>query len=133
MDEKKWSKIALLVCVLCLGLSGSICAGRRVWAAENPAYTVTKGKKVTIFTIIKKNPLTAAKKSKYQKLTWKSKNKKIVKIVKKNKLKGVKKGSTYIRGYNSKKKKVLSIKVTVGKKVSKINVAQASVKMYPGG
>lgn len=133
MDQKKWSRANLFLCLLCLGLFGGIGAGRNVQAAENPAYTVTKGKKVTIFNIIKKNPLTAAKKSKYQNLTWKSKNKKVVKIIKKNKLKGVKKGSTYIRGYNSKKKKVLSIKVTVGKKVSKIDVASKSVKMYPGG
>lgn len=132
MDQKKWSRVNLFLCLLCLGMFWGACAGRTARAAENPAYTVAKGKKVTILNIVNKNPLTAAKKSKYQKLTWKSKNKKIVKIIKNKKLKGVKKGSTYVRGYNSKKKKVLAIKVTVGKKVSKINVASTSVKMYPG-
>lgn len=132
MDQKKWSRANLFLCLLCLGMFWGVCAVQPAQAAENPAYTVTKGKKVTILNIVEKNPLTAAKKSKYQKLKWKSKNKKIVKIIKNKKLKGVKKGSTYVRGYNSKKKKVLAIKVTVGKKVSKINVASSSVKMYPG-
>ena len=109
MDQKKWSRVNLFLCLLCLGMFWGACAGRTARAAENPAYTVAKGKKVTILNIVNKNPLTAAKKSKYQKLTWKSKNKKIVKIIKNKKLKGVKKGSTYVRGYNSKKKKVLAI------------------------
>lgn len=105
---------------------------RQVQAAENPAYTITKGKRVTIQNIIKKNPLTSAQTSKYKKLKWKSGNKKIVKVLSNKKIKGLKKGSTYIRGYNSGKKKILAIKVTVGKKVSKIKVPSTDIEMKIG-
>ncbi|MCM1246084.1 MAG: carboxylesterase family protein [Roseburia sp.] len=105
---------------------------RNINAAEKPAYTLTKGKRVTITTIINKNPLTSPDKNKYKNLTWKSGNKKIIKVVKNKKIKGLKKGSTYLRGYNSKKKKVLAIKVTVGKKVSKIKVNSTKVEMVLG-
>lgn len=111
---------------------GILCASSRVSAAENPTYTITKGKKATISTIIRKNPLTSSNQNKYKNLTWKSGNKKIVKIIGNKKIKGVKKGKVYIRGYNSKKKKVLAIRVTVGKKVSKINVKSTTVNMYVG-
>ncbi len=111
---------------------GILCAGSRVSAAENPTYTITRGKKATISTIIRKNPLTSSNQNKYKNLTWKSGNKKIVKIIGNKKIKGVKKGKVYIRGYNSRKKKVLAIRVTVGKKVSKINVKSTTVNMYVG-
>lgn len=92
-------------------------------AAEYPAYTISKGKKVTISNIINKNPLTVEKKNEYKNLTWKSGNKKIVQVIGNKKIKGIKKGKAFIRGYDSNKKKVLAIRVTVGKKVSKITAA----------
>lgn len=125
-------KTILAFSLLGLGTVGVCGVTRDVQAAENPAYTVSKGKKVTISNIINKNPLTAPNKAKYQKLNWKSGNKKIVKVLKNKKIKGIKKGSTYIRGYDTNKKKVLALKVTVGKKVSKINVASTNVAMYIG-
>lgn len=130
---RKWAKqIIISALFLVLGTTLFVVGSRDVMAAENPAYTLTKGKKVTITTIIKNNPLTSADKSKYTNLTWKSGNKKIVKIINDKKIKGLKKGKTYIRGYNSKKKKVLAIQVTVGKKVSKIKVPTTSVELYVG-
>ena len=86
------------------------------FSGGNPTYTITRGKKATISTIIRKNPLTSSNQNKYKNLTWKSGNKKIVKIIGNKKIKGVKKGKVYIRGYNSRKKKVLAIRVTVGKR-----------------
>ena len=76
--------------------------------------------------------MLSSNQNKYKNLTWKSGNKKIVKIIGNKKIKGVKKGKVYIRGYNSRKKKVLAIRVTVGKKVSKINVKSTTVNMYVG-
>lgn len=58
---------------------GILCASSRVSAAENPTYTITKGKKATISTIIRKNPLTSSNQNKYKNLTWKSGNKKLLK------------------------------------------------------
>ena len=117
-----------------VALAGFFYGGsKEVLAAERPAYTITKGKRVTIQNIIKKNPLTSPQTSKYKNLKWKSGNKKFVKILSNKKIKGLKKGSTYIRGYNSRKKKVLAIKITVGKKVSKINVPSANLVMKIGG
>ena len=116
-----------------VALAGFFYGGsKEVLAAERPAYTITKGKRVTIQNIIKKNPLTSSQTSKYKNLKWKSGNKKVVKILSNKKIKGLKKGSTYIRGYNSRKKKVLAIKITVGKKVSKINVPSANLVMKIG-
>lgn len=119
--------------LILLGATAFLANGKAAAAVENPAYTLTKGKRVTISNIIKKNPLTAADKNKYADLKWKSSNKKIVKVIKNKKLKGLKKGSVYIRGYSAKKKRVISIKVTVGKKVSSIKVAQNPLNLYVGG
>lgn len=125
-------KCAVKIGMLILG-AGFLCAHTdEAQAAENPAYTISKGKRVTISNIIKKNPLTTAKQNKYKKLKWKSSNKKVVKIINNKKIKGLKKGKVYIRGYNSKKKKVIAIRVIVGKKVSKITVPSTSVVMNIG-
>ncbi len=130
---KNRTKKLLAWSALFMGLLFFYANSSEVYAAENPAYTLTKGKKVTISNIVKKNPLTSANQSKYKNLKWKSGNRKIVKIIKNKKIKGVKKGKVYIRGYNSKKKKVLSIKITVGKKVSKIKVPSTKVELFVGG
>lgn len=131
MEKKRVKKIVkaglFLAALLLFGV-----VSRQVSAAENPAYTLTKGKKVTILKIVKNNPLTSADYSKYKNLKWKSGNRKIVKVIGNKKIKGVKKGQTYLRGYNSKKKKVLAIKITVGKKVSKIKVSSTSVVLNVG-
>lgn len=132
MNQMKCRKRCLMLALFGLGMAGACGITRDVQAAEKPAYTVSKGKKATISTIISKNPLTSPDKAKYKKLKWKSGNKKIVKVLNNKKIKGIKKGSTYIRGYNTKKKKILALKVTVGKKVSKIKVASANVSMYTG-
>ena len=136
MDERmnqRHQRIFLLVGLLLFGAASVYATGKSAKAAENPAYTLTKGKKVTILNIIQKNPLTSANKKKYANLKWKSSNKKIVKVLKNKKIKGLKKGRVYIRGYNSKKKKMVAIRVTVGKKVSKISVASSSIALYVGG
>ncbi len=136
MDERmnqRHQRIFLLVGLLLFGAASVYAMGKSAKAAENPAYTLTKGKKVTILNIIQKNPLTSANKKKYANLKWKSSNKKIVKVLKNKKIKGLKKGRVYIRGYNSKKKKMVAIRVTVGKKVSKISVASSSIALYVGG
>lgn len=131
MDGKLRNKVLLCGFIL-LGAAGFCVNGKSAAAAETPAYTLTKGKRVTISNIIKKNPLTSENKSKYSKLKWKSSNKKIVKVINNKKLKGLKKGKVYIRGYNAKKKRILSIRVTVGKKVSKISVAQSPLALFVG-
>ena len=60
MDQKKWSRANLFLCLLCLGMFWGACAVRPAQAAENPAYTVTIGNIVTFFIIVEQNPLTAA-------------------------------------------------------------------------
>lgn len=117
--------------VLASGVWSSAAASAK--AAENPAYTLKKGKKVTISKIIANNPLTKADKQKNTGLKWKSSKKKVVKVIGNKKIKGLKKGSAYIRGYNKKKKKIFTIKVTVGKKVTKINVPSTSLSLFVGG
>lgn len=130
--DRRTRMTAFIFGVLLMGHAFAYMGGKTVEAAENPAYTVAKGKRVAITSIIKNNPLTSADTSKYKNLKWKSGNKKIVKIIGNKKIKGVKKGKVYIRGYDSKKKKVLAIRITVGKKVSKINIPSTSVVMNVG-
>ncbi|WP_026835889.1 carboxylesterase family protein [Eubacterium xylanophilum] len=110
-----------------------MCIGNDVSAAENPAYTIVKGKSATINTIIKKNPLTAENftKIKAWKLQWKAAKKKIVKVISNKKIKGLKKGISYVYGYKGKTKKV-KLKVTVGKKVTAIKVTSTKVSIVPG-
>lgn len=108
-------------------------AAKSAKAAENPAYTLKKGKKAAIKNIIANNPLTKADKGKCTGLKWKSSRKKVVKVIGNKKIKGLKKGSAYIRGYNKKKKKVFTIKVTVGQKVTKISVPSTSLSLFVGG
>lgn len=127
-----WKKQIIKISLFFFGIIILNLNTRGVSAAEKPAYTLTKGKRVTITTIIKNNPLTSPNKSKYSKLTWKSGNKKIIKVIRNKKIKGLKKGSTYLRGYNSKKKKMLAIKVTVGKKVSRIKANSTKVELSSG-
>ncbi len=122
----------MITAVACFLAAAAWIAGTEtVDAAEKPAYTITKGKKVTIYNIIKKNPLTKSKKNTYKNLKWKSGNKKIVRVVGK-KIKGVKKGKVYIRGYNKSGKKRLAIRVTVGKKVTSIKPDSTNVVMQIG-
>lgn len=109
-----------------------LCSEMRVLAAEKPAYTITKGKKSSISTIINNNPLTSTKADQYKKLTWKSTNKKVVKVYNNKKIKGIKKGSAYIRGYNAKKKKILAIRIVVGKKVTRIQLPVTSLVLNIG-
>lgn len=130
--NRKWTKRIIKMSILLFGIILLNMSGRGVRAAEKPAYTLTKGKKVTITKIINNNPLTSPDKNKYSKLTWKSANEKIIEVIKNKKIKGLKKGSTYLRGYNSKKKKMLAIRVTVGKKVSQIKVDSTKVEMMVG-
>ena len=73
-------------------------AAKSAKAAENPAYTLKKGKKAAIKNIIANNPLTKADKGKCTGLKWKSSRKKVVKVIGNKKIKGLKKGSAYIRG-----------------------------------
>ena len=96
--NQRHQRIFLLVGLLLFGAASVYATGKSAKAAENPAYTLTKGKKVTILNIIQKNPLTSANKKKYANLKWKSSNKKIVKVLKNKKIKGLKKGRVYIRG-----------------------------------
>lgn len=131
MEKNRIKKICALG-MLSAGVVFFYANSREASAAENPAYTLTKGKKATISTIVKNNPLTSANRSKYKNLKWKSGNSKIVKVIHNKKIKAVKKGQVYIRGYNSKNKKVLAIKITVGKKVSKIKVDSTSVVINVG-
>lgn len=128
----KWKKQIVRISLFLFGIIVLNLNTRGVSAAEKPAYTLTKGKKVTITNIINNNPLTSPDKKKYSSLTWKSGNKKIIKVIKNKKIKGLKKGSTYLRGYNSKKKKMLAIKVTVGKKVSGIKMDSTKVEFVLG-
>lgn len=128
----KWKKQIVKISIFLFGIIVLNLNTRGVSAAEKPAYTLTKGKRVTITNIINNNPLTSPDKKKYSNLTWKSGNKKIIKVIKNKKIKGLKKGSTYLRGYNSKKKKMLAIKVTVGKKVSGIKVTSTKVEYVLG-
>lgn len=134
MNQIHRKKVILLGGLLAGGALAGILYGNNTdaMAAEKPAYTITKGKRVTIQNIIKKNPLTSASVSTYKKLKWKSGNKKIIKVLANKKIKGIKKGTTYIRGYNSRKKKVIAIKITVGKKVSKINVPSTNLTLKVG-
>ena len=94
-------------------------------ASEKPAYTLRKGKTKNILTVIKYNPLTRSKaNTTYRKLTWKSSKPKILKV-KKTSMKALKKGTATVRGYKN-KKRILSVKITVGTPVSKINLKKKS-------
>ncbi len=133
--KNRWMKAASMA-VLLLG-TVAVCGEKNVSkAAENPAYTLTKGKRATLSTIVKKNPITAAElaknKKKYSRLTWKSGNKKIVRVIGNRKIKGLKKGKTYVRGYNKSGKKVIALRVCVGKKVSGIKLTPSSVSLNVG-
>ncbi len=134
MIRQRGMKVCLTVAMIgMMGISiGGIITTTGVSAAENPAYTIKKKKTSKISTIIKKNPLTKSKQKTYRKLKWKSGNKKIVRIIGNKKIKGIKKGKVFIRGYNTKKKKVIAIRITVGTKVSKINVDSTKVVMGIG-
>ena len=71
MDERmnqRHQRIFLLVGLLLFGAASVYATGKSAKAAENPAYTLTKGKKVTILNIIQKKPLTTANKKKYANL-----------------------------------------------------------------
>lgn len=130
--SRKWMKNIIKGSVLAFGIGVLYLGTNTALAAENPTYTVKKGKRVSIDTIIKNNPLTSAKRSVYKKLKWKSGNRKIVRIIGNKKIKGVKKGKVYIRGYNSRNKKVLAVRITVGKPVSRITAKSSSLSMFVG-
>lgn len=126
MRKKAQFLLLVFVAVCC-----SLLYSDKVQAAEQPTYTIKKGKTKSITSIVNHNPLTKDKaKSTYRSLSWRSKNTSVVKVVNR-KIKGVKKGVTYIQGYR-KGKKVLAIKVTVGKPVSDLTVNTQSVSLMSG-
>lgn len=67
-----------------------------------------------------------------KKITWSSSNKKVVFVSKKGKIKGLKKGTAIITA-KAKKCKKATIKVTVGTKVSKVNLLRKVYVTYVGG
>ena len=77
-------------------------------------YTMKKGEKLSISTILNSSSLSKKKKKKAKKCIWKVKNKKIVKLYpQKGKIKGLKSGTTFLKGYNVNKKLYLRIRIKV--------------------
>lgn len=122
-------QILVILCLIGLFLIGV--NSKEGIAKEYPSYTLKKGKKVAIQSIVKDNPLTKSEEKKYKSLQWKSTNEKVVSILKNKYVKGLKKGSVYIRGYE-KNKKVLAIKIIVGTPVSQIKLANVGNSFLVG-
>ncbi len=98
-------------------------------------YTIKKGKKVKIQTVLSSNPNTASKKVTSYK--WNSRNEKIVKISgkgAKQTITGRKKGTTYLEGCVSKGKSVkVLLKIKVGKPTKNIKLSQDEYSLTVGG
>ncbi len=116
--QKKYNRIFvfLLVIAVLFSCMNGIGTETKVEARtiRTIKYTIKKGKKINIATILNKSSLSRKKKKKAKKCVWKTKNKKIVKVYsKKKKIKAMKIGSTILKGYFPKKKLYLRIKIKV--------------------
>lgn len=117
--QKKYIRglVILLLCAIFFSTADGTYREKRAEAktVRTLKYTLKKGKKIRITTILNKSALSKKKKKKAKKCTWKTKNKKIVKIYKgKKSIQAVKSGNTYIKAYY-KKKLYIRIKITVPK------------------
>lgn len=116
--QKKQCRILvfLLLCAILLPCVSGIGTGEQAEAksVRTVKYTMKKGEKISISSLLNSSSLSKKKKKKAKKCIWKVKNKKIVKLYpKKGNIKGLKSGTTFLKGYNANKKLYLRIRIKV--------------------
>lgn len=118
--QKKQCRV-LVIFMLCVLLFFSIREGdvgnqAKANSVHTITYTVKKGKKISISSILNKSSLSKKRKKKAKQCIWKVKNEKITKVYpKKKKIEALKAGTTYLKGYckTEKKKKKLYMRIRV--------------------